>query len=449
MDFTLILLLITSFIAFLLVSLLLSEKIRYKITVLSTVFQIYTFPIMNIYLSLNFLFSLTLWTSMKNNLKNILKFKPIKIYIYLILIQMISILWSSDIYLGIRTIVYLLPFLFIFFSTSDIAKNKFEYIMRILPLYTIFTIIESILVILFRLKPSYEELFLSSNISNIFIKPNVINQFGISIMNNVLDPAKAGGFFINANVAATFLGINMFVLYGIYKAYNKNLLKYVSAFLWMAVIFTGSKMGLILDIVLPILAYLSFDFKLKKINYAKLTKSLLFLILIFIFAITFILPYLNKIGFFNNTNHTFDVRLMIWNHALTQFEKHPILGQGFGGWEITYSKYALSIGLSTGYPPHNTLIYLWSQSGIAALILGILFIVNILLYIWDKSKIDNETIRGLSICFMLAFLWLFIQGFGENFGIIGEEHMQPILAFALGLLYSEVESYKAGGLNNE
>lgn len=422
----------------------------YKIAVLTSVFQIYTFSLMGIYPSLSFLFSLTLWTSFIRNLKNILGFKPIRTYVFLIIVQMLSIVWSSDIYLGIRTVSYLLPFLFIFLTTYEISKNNSElYFIKILVVYSFFLVVEAVLVILFRLQPNLETLFLNSNISQIFIKPNVITQFGTVIRNNVLDPTKSGGFFLNANVAAAFLGINMYVLYGIYKAYSSKVLKNISIFLWIAILFTGSKIGIILDILFPLTAFLIVNFKVfNKVTYSNLVK-LLFLILILAIGIFGIVSYAEGKFFIYDAEHTFNVRLMIWKHAWFQFQLHPILGQGFGGWEATYPQYAQTVGLSPSYPPHNTLIYLWSQSGILAFVLGVLFIIDIILFFWNGLRNDDKQVKILSLYFMFAFLWLFIQGFGENYGIIGEEHMQPILAVALGLLYTKTHFYENGGRKNE
>jgi hypothetical protein len=47
--------------------------------------------------------------------------------------------------------------------------------------------------------------------------------------------------------------------------------------------------------------------------------------------------------------------------------------------------------------------------------------------------ISDAELSGLGAMMALGYGWLLFQGFGENEGLIGDVHMQPVLAAALAL----------------
>jgi hypothetical protein len=46
----------------------------------------------------------------------------------------------------------------------------------------------------------------------------------------------------------------------------------------------------------------------------------------------------------------------------------------------------------------------------------------------------NQQLKYASISGMMVSLWLMLHGFGENFGLVGEQHQMPILAISIGIV---------------
>jgi O-antigen ligase len=125
-------------------------------------------------------------------------------------------------------------------------------------------------------------------------------------------------------------------------------------------------------------------------------------------------------------------RLLIWKFAAREFERTPILGQGFGGWQRTFPAYADGRDLLATFPPHNSLIYMWSQAGLIAAASGIAVLVWIGRALRRSYRADPAS-RPLVAATGVALTWLFLHSFFENYGLLGDEHMQPILALAVAM----------------
>jgi len=150
-------------------------------------------------------------------------------------------------------------------------------------------------------------------------------------------------------------------------------------------------------------------------------------------------------AFAEESDATLNVRQQIWTYAATAFFERPLLGQGFGGWQQGFEIYARNAGLQEGFPPHNTLIYLWSQGGALAAALGLLFMYSVLSF--AKRQLHSNGISpsvGIGLATSISFAWVFIHGLGENFGLLGDEHMTPVLAALLALAYAKAGSLSLG-----
>jgi O-antigen ligase len=243
--------------------------------------------------------------------------------------------------------------------------------------------------------------------------------------NNFYDPVKAGGvLFVNANAAACYAGISSFMAWGVYKAMKSKITLAMAALLWATVFFTGSKAGVLFAILIPAFVF-----------YLQLQRSTRVIVssvgasfAIFLIAISVIFSITEQSGFLQESTDTAETRYQIWNYAFDAFLNNPLMGQGYGGWEVDYSKH-------TDYflPPHNTLIYLWSKSGIIASLLGLGFILCSIGVAFKAIKSTNKELKDIGFSFLMVLSWLFAHGFGENFGLIGEQHQMIVLAIMLGL----------------
>lgn len=417
---------------------------RLAIVLWSSIFQIYIWQVAGIYPPFTLLTSILLSYNLFRNIR-LLMLPPIWFFMLLLGVHTISLLWSPSIYLGIRNITYLLPFPVLFVVSYSIAKQKAYIFRSIFTVFSLFALIEAVLVILFRLNPSLEFAFLNAPYAQYFIGPKVLTGLFSDARNNVLDPLKAGGLFVNGNVAACFLGAAAFITWGVGKAYKSNIL-IVSAFLlWVSVFFTGSKMGIVLALFLPFSAYFLLTISYRRLMATRFLLFFLFLVIIYVWLFIVYLFYGAESDVFQKFQFATNVRFMIWSFAWREFLNSPLLGQGFGGWQKSFPSYAYRYGLGEGWPPHNTIIYLWSQSGLLAVILGLLFMIEIMRFGWRALSSDSQEVQALGIGTTYGFLWVFIQGMGENFGIVGDLHILPVLAIALGLTYARYWKHKRKG----
>lgn len=130
--------------------------------------------------------------------------------------------------------------------------------------------------------------------------------------------------------------------------------------------------------------------------------------------------------------NTTSVRLQIWSFAAQTFSNSPLLGQGFGGWQVEFLPFAEANGLNPAFPPHNTLIYLWSQSGLPAAMLSVIFMFLVLLQAWTLVRKGQEQDQQLGLLLALAAIWQFGQGMGENWGLWGDSHLLVLFATLVG-----------------
>ncbi|BFG76730.1 hypothetical protein PTKU46_47630 [Paraburkholderia terrae] len=374
------------------------------------------------------------WPDLLKEAKFLFSNKLIRIILGLSIITLVSFIWSDDLRLGMVSLNSFLAFVVVFAGVTSQARVDHRWIVRGLTAMYIASLGLAASVVAFHFAPTAKILYLNTDLATWFINSNGLKGLFLDGRNNVFDPDKSGGFaFVNANAASTFLGMVSMIALGSSRAYRCPSHFVVTVLLLVAVSFTGSKAGMLL--IFPLLAFF-FLWKLEK----KVRGSVVILVLqgalmLFLFvkivgfgASSTASPTLNS-----QISDTADTRFQIWGFAAQMFIRDPILGQGFGGWQIAFPAYARFAGVPTDLPPHNTFIYLWSESGLIAAALGIAFVARLLKRaIYHMSNSDAEA-KGLGAMLALTYLWLLVQGFGENQGLIGDVHMQPVLATVLAI----------------
>jgi len=343
----------------------------------------------------------------------------------LVCMSAISLFWSTSPSMGLRDIAYFVEFIILSAAVYKLALTNLRALYKIINFTLIIICLQAVTIILFRLNPELELSIVLSPISKYFMGENTLNGLLNGDRNNFYDPVKAGGvLFVNANAAACYTGISSFMAWGIYKAFKTKISLYMGLFLWLTVFFTGSKAGILLAIFIPLfIIYLKQD-KTKRtfISFFGVILACSLVILMVNFDVV------EQQDFISQSAGTAETRYEIWTYALSSFIENPLIGQGFGGWESDYSK-------NTDYylPPHNTLIYLWSKSGIIASLLGVLFMLSCIGLALKGSRNRSKEFQNLNYAFLMVITWLFAHGFGENFGLIGEQHQMVILAIMLGM----------------
>lgn len=386
---------------------------------------------------------LMLWPESVREFRNVVTWKPTACILGIVVLYMVSMLWSPERKLGLQPIGYFLQFLVIFSAVVTEARRDEKLVRRLLAVTVGLGLIQAAAIVIFYLIPVLKLGFLTSESSKWFISPNTIDNLFTTAQNNGLSPGKSGGLtFTNANAAATHLGILAFLALGLALHLRKRWLGVVGAILLCAVPFTGSKAGLALAVALPVFAAQAISWRHRAWR-NRLRMAMVAITLIG--TVAWLGPkaisasegdtYRALDRFFQQSDMTLSIREKIWGYGEQAFAQHPFKGQGFGGWQDDFPRYARKVGIEMDFPPHNTIIYLWSQGGLLAALLGVAFIYQVLKLGWQQIRNPASSAFGLSLAMTLAFLWTFVQGMGENFGLLGDIHMSPVLASLLALGY--------------
>jgi O-antigen ligase len=279
----------------------------------------------------------------------------------------------------------------------------------------------------FRLLPGLEHTFLLSPFARLLISPNTLDALFDGWRNNVLDPAKAGGIFVNANIASAYLGMSAVAAWYVGRAHASKLLRTVAMLDWVAVAFTGSKAGLVCALIVP-LAMMTITVaqrrKAHPLSFVGVTLTLACVVVVMLLPIG--RETLEAYG--SETSATLGTREQIWQFAWQMARQHPFTGLGFGGWEQRFQLPAMLQGFAVSIPPHNSLFILWLQSGALGLAAGTAFVFAVFAAGWRAARTHSL----LAMATAGAFAWYLIQGMGENFGLVGEIHMTPLLGALLG-----------------
>jgi O-antigen ligase len=249
----------------------------------------------------------------------------------------------------------------------------------------------------------------------------------------ISDPTKAGGVFVNANVAAAYMGFCGFLAWGCAGLFKNRWLMVVATLDLASIFFAGSKAGVGLCCLMLALLLVLHLIKKRRIGLG-VAATICFAAATALLVLYFGAQAFLHSSYVDNSSETLGTRFVIWEFGLTVLKSSPLLGLGFGGWEKAWPAYALSHGSNPAFPPHNALLALFVQSGAGALVAGVLFVLLTLRFIWRSANTLDDSVRRYALGVLCGVSWLFLQAQGENFGLIGEVHLTQFMALALGYL---------------
>lgn len=287
-------------------------------------------------------------------------------------------------------------------------------------------VLQSVLALLFRFSTTAEFSFLSSTVGQLLIGPAARDLFTIS-PNNVLDPEKSGGLFVNGNVASMFGGVAAFLLFA---AARQGWSKWYYAWAllaWASVIGTGSKTGVFLGILLPLLYIV-----LTKMASVR-ARLLLPPLLVAFSALLVVVPSWIESTFPSFADKSIDAygtRSQIWESAYTLFQDSPLLGLGYGGWADSTK----SMAAVNGFPPHNMIIAAWAVGGVFAA--GAIISLCLVTIVWCYRMIvraEDPKRRIAAACSLCGFLWIYIHSMGDNTTFYGEPRTMILTALFFGI----------------
>ena len=392
--------------------------------------QLHTVSILGIYPSLALLSWLALWRCVIGS--PLWRWTWMQAVLALAVAQAVSIGWSPSPMLGVRYLIYLLPLLLVSHALYRLSGEQPDAARRCLRLLLLGSALEAALVIVFRLLPSTEIAFLSHPLARVFVSPNTLDALFESGRNNVLDAAKAGGLFVNANIASSFLGMSAIAAWYVGRLQASATLRAVALLDWLAVFFTGSKAGMLCAVLAPVvLALISVASRRRASPYTVFAV----IVGLALGSVLAMLPYSQTLldHYRADSLATLGTREEIWRFAVQTIRQHPLTGLGFGGWELRFQLHGFIPG-ATSIPAHNSLVILWLQSGLPGLLGGVALVVSIYAAFAKILARGGHESQQLAMATAGAFTWYFIQGLGENFGLIGEIHMTPLLGALLGHL---------------
>lgn len=433
MLLTLGLVLATLFAAALLISALVPGHVTIRLGAALNTLQLHTISILGTYPSFALLSWLALWRSPLGS--PLWRWRWMQALLALGLIQAASLAWSPSPLLGIRHLVYFLPLPFAAHGFYRLTHERPETARRCLELLLIGSVIQAALVIVFRVLPSVELAFLQHPVAGLFVSPNTLEALFGEGRNNVLDPAKAGGLFVNGNIASTYLGMCAVASWYAARATGSKVLRAVALLDWTAVLFTGSKAGLMCALAIPLgLAFVAVV-RAGRVNPSSLFAAALCLSFA---SVLVALPFRQELlavveSYRYESVATLGSREELWGYAVQMIGQRPFTGLGFGGWERLFELQAFLTGKGV-MPAHNSLFILWLQSGLFGLLTGVAFVAAVYAGLTRALRAPGLEQRHLAMGAAGAFSWYFVQGLGENFGLVGEAHMTPLVGVLLGYL---------------
>lgn len=405
-----------------------SKQFAYISGITSTL-QFHIVPVGNVYLSVSLISGCAAIGSVRY-IRELLRYPWFLLAAFLFVVQAVSLLWAYNHRLGARMLVYQIPFFALSLAMVQLAQVDRQAALRLLKLTLASTSIEALLVIIFRVVPTLKIAYLTSPIADLFESANRVADVGNSVY-SILDPSKSAGISTYPNPAATWLGMAAMSSWYVSRLCSSRLLTYVAILNFAAVFFTGSKAGILTACFIVAVVW-ALEASQQIVNTRRLDLRYMVVACLGLASacLVFLLVLQQISRLLSDSAYTLSTRRELWWFAEDEFRRHPFWGLGFGAWE----RLVPIQGREVHMPPHNAFIILWAQSGIVAAIIGAAFSVSLLVWsltrVFRGSHAEQLVAKGL----FTGYLWLFIQAQGENFGLFGEDHMKPILAFMAGLL---------------
>lgn len=351
----------------------------------------------------------------------------VQVVLALLVVRVAALAWSPQPRAGLQSIIVLGQFALSIALCWQLLRPGIQPLRRVQRWYWPWVVVEVGLVLLFRFQPDIEDAFLRS-VGGFFAGQNTVAALYADRPNNVFDVAKSGGVFVNANVAAMFLGVNGLAALAVASITRSRWVRVVGVVALTAVPFTGSKSATVLVVALPALAFAAY--RVRGGVTAAVRRNLLLaaagLVVVGVGVLAASRTFLDALV------EAFVGRTAIWQFGAEAFRDSPLLGLGYGGWDVDFGRYALEHDIYRAFPPHNLLLAAWAVTGIVGLALTVGYVGFAFRAVVraGRSGVDERFVAYAGA----ALGWLLIQGMGENTDIFGDIHFVPIVALLIAYL---------------
>ncbi|PRC43141.1 hypothetical protein C6A85_000000106875, partial [Mycobacterium sp. ITM-2017-0098] len=343
----------------------------------------------------------------------------------------VSFLWAlpSGIRPGVVTIFFELVFVLWLREVIVLARDDPGLLDTILLWAIPGVALQSVLTIVFRVSPTIENEFLHSQLAWLTVGPAAQHLF-TDAANNVLDPGRSGGFFVNTNVASLFGAVAALLLF---IAARRTMHRWLYLFAGLSLagsVFTGSKSFLVIGASLAVVILV-----LPRMLKGSAALVALPIALLLPLAFSSLIGFLERVfpTFYAKAQGSYGIRDDLWTRAAQMFQESPVLGLGFGGWTEKVGR----VGSTFVLPPHNTFVATWANSGIIALALVVVFMVAAIVFGFRVAT-AQPTLRDrrTAVFALCAIGWTFLHGMADNTGVYGDEQSMILVAVAFGYLYA-------------
>lgn len=356
----------------------------------------------------------------------------------------LAIAWSPDPMAGVLEVMRLVSFAFLVLYATRVERLRPGALAGPFTVVLLWALLNAVLVWAFRLAPAVESAFLRSPVSSLVAGPNAMAAFFADGANNVTDPAKSGGFFINANVSSMFLGVATvcFLALGVGRRGRSRRLCAAGALVcWSATFATGSKTAAALALLLPVAVRGVQVLGRPNARWflPQAAGAVGFVAWVGPTVLARFVP-----GYAEASSESLASRGPMWEFALQMFREHLLLGLGHGGWSATIEQFA-ALGI-TALPPHNLFIAAWAATGLpgVAALLGLTVTILAVLTATVVRHVGTPLTRTAAFA-LGAWWWVLIHGMGDNTAIYGEAKSMILLAMLLGLVGARVHAVRTAG----
>ena len=357
---------------------------------------------------------------------------PLALLLAICALTVLALLWSPDRRLGAVAVLRLASFVVLAVHATSLAARSPRSLDRALAVLVPALLVQALLVLAFWLSPAAEMRFLTSWLGEVVIGPENLRRLFTTSRDNVFDPAKSGGVYVNANTASMFLGAGACAVLGAAARRRSRGLALAGLAVLCAVPCTGSKTGVVLGLCLPLLA-LALPRALSATGRWLLPAVGLGLGVLALLLLR-VLPRLVP-SFAEQSGSTMGTRQQLWQAAWAMFQEAPLLGQGFGGWQLDLAGIAGRQGVPASLPPHNVVVYAWSQTGLLCAVLVVLLTLVVLREHLVLVARAADRRQALDLSFgATAFLWVFLHGMADATTFYGDPRTGVVLALLLGRL---------------
>jgi hypothetical protein len=291
-------------------------------------------------------------------------------------------------------------------------------------------------VIWFRLDPASELAFLTSGLGRLLIEPvsldEVLRGYWFQ-MGNSLDDRKAGAVFINANVASVFLSMHLAAAVAVLRSRPAPVwAQLVTPVLFVGILATGSRIGAIVAVLLALGAIFYGGGRHG-------SRALALALVVALLAIPMVLPTMRR---FDPAVLAYDQRIILWPLAVRRILDAPLLGGGFGDWNLWLSAQAQLLGFQRSLPPHNLILHLALWGGALCLVAFGAFLYAFVRNLAEHlRRTDSERTYAFGVGLLLVAVLL--HAMFDNFFLF-DWHVGPAAGGLMALMWTRRREGDAG-----